>query len=133
MLQNISVCTVSGWGTVTRARAAAERGPAHQPGVGRTTIAHARLWSALTDVRSPKNVPLDPVRRQVGDGGHAGALPVDSRVRHSVELGQSRVAWASHAAAACLAGIQKKDDLSRVNPFRSDLFVRNGSTRISND
>eukprot|EP00966_Prymnesium_polylepis_P040806 946957-Prymnesium_polylepis.1 len=51
-----------------------------------------------------------------GGGGHAGAVPVDSRVRHSVELGQSRVAWpwafhSSHAAAACLAGIQKKDDL----------------------
>ena len=35
-----------------------------------------------------QSVTPDPVRRQVDDGGHGGAIPVDRRVRHSVELGQ---------------------------------------------
>jgi hypothetical protein len=87
---------------------AAKGAPQHKV---RSRRSFGAVRSALTDVRSPKNVPLDPVRRQVGDGGHAGALPVDSRVRHSVELGQSRVAWVSHAIAARLAGIGKNHDL----------------------
>ena len=58
-----------------------------------------------------KNVTPDPVRRQVDHGGDGGALPVDSRVRHSVELGRSWVAWASHAIATGPAGFGKKYDL----------------------
>ena len=87
---------------------AAERTPQHRVRSGRS---YGAVWSALTGERSPKNVPLDPVPRQVDHGGHDGALPVDSRVRHSVELGESRVAWASHAIATGSAGIEKNHDL----------------------
>ena len=87
---------------------AAKRAPQHRVRSGRSNGA---VWSALTGGRSPKNVPLDPVRRQVDHGGHDGALPVDSRVRHSVELGESRVTWASHAIATGSAGIEKNHDI----------------------